>query len=34
LAHGKTDRAIWSSTLGSHGMDDHSLFGEIVFEAR
>lgn len=32
LPREKTDRAIWSSTLGSHSMDDHSLFGEIVFQ--
>jgi hypothetical protein len=31
---GKTDCAIWSSTLGSQSMDDRSLFGEIVFENR
>jgi hypothetical protein len=32
LPRGKTDRSIWSSTVGNASMDDRSILGEIAFE--
>ena len=32
LPRGRTDRAIWSSTLTSSSMEERSVMGEIVFE--
>ncbi|MBI5687343.1 MAG: DUF4838 domain-containing protein [Verrucomicrobia bacterium] len=34
LPREKVDRAIWSSTAGNQNMNDHDLFGEIVFADR
>jgi hypothetical protein len=28
----KLDRSTWSSSISSTRMDDHAIFGEIIFE--